>query len=274
MSKLLRTKYNDYNTDDLPIVYYQDVKMMSDDERNDVAEKIRLKLLEKWEKNGQPLGGGKKTDERIVKDFRELMKYNDDSTLISGYDDKDVEKKEFSNVLKFFGKQPSGINQYFPEMLDTPISIGSKPSSVMDVIRDTKKFQDFFFSIVWKDRMYSFTQWYGWSNNENENVGKPIEDMIPNRVMELLGDKVPYEYSDLKNKEMKNRFHGYKLPFYFKKDDKYYKLNKEESDFKKGLNDGFVPAKYSECSYKEYESNMKIFPNITQSVAGVRFWLV
>lgn len=254
MTKKLRTKYNDYDISDLPIVYYQDVRMMSEVDVNSTAELIRLKLLEKWEKNRQPLGGGKKSDDQIIKDFRSLMEFPDEQTLITDSDGN-------PNVIKFFGKQPSGINQYFPEMLDTPISLGNKSSSVMDVIKNTEVFRNFFHSIVYKDRMYAFTQWFGWTD---ENVGKPIEDVIPDETMKLLGNKVPYKFSNVTAKNINSRYDGYKLPFYFKDGDKYYKLDRENNDFKEGLRNGFK-AVYVEATQKEYESNMKLFPNITQS---------
>lgn len=255
MTKKLRTKYNDYDISDLPVVYYQDVRMMSEVDINSTAEQVRLKLLEKWENNRQPLGGGKKSDDQIIKDFRSLSQFPDEQTLISDSDGN-------RNVIKFFGKQPSGINQYFPEMLDTPIALGNKASSVMDVIKDSLVFQKFFRSVVYTDRMYSFTQWYGWTD---ENVGKSIDDIIPDETMKLLGDKIPYKFSNTEAKNIKSRYDGYKLPFYFKDGDKYYKLDRVNLNFKEGLKDGFNKAIYIESTQKEYESNMKLFPNITQS---------
>jgi len=230
MTKLLRTKYNDYDLSDLPNPFFQDLREMSEIDLNDVAEQIRLKLLEKWQTNKQPLGGGKKTDERIVKDFRELMKFPDDQTLISDSDGN-------QNVVKFFGKQTSGINQYFPEMLDTPISLGNKSTSVMDVIKTKEDFQKFFHSVVYKDRMYSFTLWY-----ETKNIS--------DEVWNLLGKQIPIELNDEKRANF-----GNKLPFFFKKDNNYYKLD---------TTDKVIPN-YTNSTEKEYNQSMKIFPQITQS---------
>lgn len=226
----LRTKYNDYDLSDLPNPFFQDLREMSESDLNDVAEQIRLKLLEKWQTNKQPLGGGKKTDERIVKDFRELMKFPDDQTLIP---DSEGNK----NVVKFFGKQTSGINQYFPEMLDTPISLGNKSTSVMDVIKTKEDFQKFFHSVVYKDRMYSFTLWY-----ETKNISDDIWN--------LLGKQIPIELNDEKRANF-----GNKLPFFFKKDNNYYKLD---------TTDKVIPN-YTSSTEKEYNQSMKIFPQITQS---------
>ena len=230
MTKLLKTKYNDYDLSDLPNPFFQDLREMSESDLNDVAEQIRLKLLEKWQTNKQPLGGGKKTDERIIKDFRELMKFPDDQTLIP---DSEGNK----NVVKFFGKQTSGINQYFPEMLDTPISLGNKSTSVMDVIKTKEDFQKFFHSVVYKDRMYSFTLWY-----ETKNISDD--------VWNLLGKQIPIELNDEKRANF-----GNKLPFFFKKDNNYYKLD---------TTDKVIPN-YTSSTEKEYNQNMKIFPQITQS---------
>lgn len=234
----LRTKYNDYDLSDLKNPTYQEIRVMSEDEMNKVAEEIRLGLLQKWTDKKQPLGGGKKTDEQIVKDFRSLSKFDDSVTLIS-------DEEGNRNVVKFFSKQPSGINQYFPEMLDTPISLGNKHKSVMDVIKSTEDFQKFFRSIVYTDRMYSFTMWY-----DSKYISKETFD--------LLGDKIPYQYKDDKNKDESKRFDGWKLPFFFKneKDGSYWKLeNKSEK----------TNSNYIASSEKEYENNMRIFPQITQS---------
>ena len=243
MTKLLRTKYNEYDLSDLFNPFYQDIRLMSEDELNETSEKIRLGLLKKWNEKKQPLGGGKKTDEQIIKDFRNLSKFDDSSTLISGFDEK--ENKELRNVLKFFSKQPSGINQYFPEMLDTPISLGNKSKSVMDVIKNKEDFQKFFRSIVYTDRMYSFTMWY----DSNE---------ICQETWDLLGTTIPYYYFKTDSKDVTKNFDGWKLPFFFKKeeDGTYWKL--ENKNDKKN-------TKYISSSEKEYENNMRIFPNITQS---------
>ncbi len=244
--KLLKTKYNDYNINNLENPYYQDVRLMSVEERHETAEKIRIGLLEKWEKNRQPLGGGKKSDEQIIKDFKSLIDLDINSILFN-----DANGNE--NVLKFFGKSPSGINQYFPEMLDTPISLGSKSVSVMDVIKSKEKFQKFFESIVYTDRMYSWTMWVG-VHKETWGI-KKIEDLIPDNVFKLLGDVIPYNYS---NEEKK--YIGFKLPFYYKDNNSnYYKLM---LDGYKSYNE---PIYYKPCEEKEYEQNMRIFSNITQS---------
>jgi hypothetical protein len=229
--KLLRTKYNDYDLSDLPNPFFQDLREMSENDLNDVAEQIRLGLLKKWQTNKQPLGGGKKTDEKIIKDFRELSKFNDDLTLV-------CDDEGNRNIVKFFGKQPSGINQYFPEMLDTPISLGNKSVSVMDVIKTTDVFQKFFYSVVFKDRMYSFTMWYN-------------KEFISQETWDLLGDKIPIQLDDVKKSE-----YGYKLPFFFKKGINYYKL--EDKNDK-------TNSKYIDSTEKEYNQSMKIFPQITQS---------
>ena len=219
-NKILKTKYNEYDINDLPNPYFQDLKLMSEVETNIICEQIRQKLLSNWNKK-QPLGGGRKSDEQIVKDFKNLIEFDDKKTLIT---DKDGKR----DVLKFFGKMTSGINQYFPEMLDTPISLGKKSISVMDVIKTKETFTKFFNSVVIRDRMYSFTMWY--------KAGT-----IPQETLDLIDPKILIPLTT-----------GFKIPFFYKKDNVYYKLNKST-------------IRYEICGEKEYDSNSRIFPQITQS---------
>lgn len=252
VKKLLGTKYNEYDITDLNDVnpYYQDIRKMNETQRKETAEKIRKKLFEKWDVNRQPLGGGKKTDEQIIKDFKSLTTLDHRSIL-------DFDHKGTENVLRYFGKAPSGINQYFPEMLDTPISLGRKSISVMDVIKDKDTFQKFFESIVYKDRMYAFTMWYGGNKANN------FFEAVPQETLDLLGEDIPNDYS-VDSTDVDKRFKGYKLPLYFYHEDSdlYYKLDMngyKSHDIKT------AQIKYVPCDKKDYDNNMRIFPNITQS---------
>lgn len=231
MNKLLKTLYNEYDISNIPNPYYQDIRLMSDDEINEMAETIRLALLKNWTDKKQPLGGGRKTDEQIINDFKRLTLLNIKEILTV-----DTEGKE--NILKYFGKLPSGLNQYFPEMLDTPIALGKKAISVLDVIKGKEVFNKFFRSIVINDRMYSFTNWAHKHGKEN------VPDCVPDHILELLGDKIPNPYTT-----------GYKIPFYFEKNGQYYKLIKIDDN---------TPVRYDSCTEKEYQS-MRLFPQITQS---------
>ena len=220
---ILNTKYEgEYNLSQIPNPTFQELREdKNQKDIEEISEKIRIKLLEKWEKFKQPLGGGRKTDEKIISDFKNLILYNDNQTLIFDTDDN-------KNCLKFFSKLTSGINQYFPEMLDTPIGLGNKSASVMDVIKSKDVFLKFFFSVVVNDRMYSFTMWYD-------------DSRIPIETRNLLSEKIIVPLTS-----------GFKLPFFYKKENLYYKLNKDT-------------IRYNICSQKEYDGNSKIFPQITQS---------
>ena len=256
--KLLGTKYNEYDLTGIENPYYQNVRLMDDIELTEVAEEIREFLLKKWVEDKQPLGGGKKSDEQIVSDFRSLINLDTNSILKKDFHD-------FENVLKYFGKAPSGINQYFPEMLDTKISLGNKATSVMDVIKDKDVFKKFFQSIVFNDRMYAFTMWYGWGKGKWTEDCK-ISDIIPDETLELLGD-VAMKYSDTINNTIINRYDGYKLPLFFEKDNVYYKLDMEgcskNSTTKKVR---YLTSEDNPLLFEnQYKSNMKIFPQITQS---------
>jgi hypothetical protein len=275
--KKLGTIYNEYNTNDLKVnPLYQDVRLLVtkniDDSDNDIklnelSDKIREELLYKWNELNQPLGGGKKTDDQIIKDFKSLTTL-DINTILNF--DKSGENK---NVLKYFGKAPSGINQYFPEMLDTPIALGNKSISVMDVIKNPEPFRKFFKSIVYNDRMYSFTMWYGWDNKYGEFVGRSIDEIIPEQTWKYLGGKdgkiANYYCSDSK-KEDNKKYDGYKLPFYLQFEDKYYRLLMDEYKaaeilWRKNPTTKHPQIFYTECDVKQYIQNMRIFPNITQS---------
>ena len=111
------------------------------------CEKLRLELLNNWEKKNQPLGGSRKSPSKIIENLKKFKNLDSKSILIS--DDSGEE-----NILKTDSKLTSGISQYFPEMMDTPTFSGKSP---MDVIKDSEKFLKFMERVIVADGMHQFS---------------------------------------------------------------------------------------------------------------------
>ena len=112
------------------------------------CEKLRLELLDNWEKKNQPLGGSRKSQSKIIKDMRKFKDLDPSSILIS--DDSGEE-----NLLYTECKLTSGICQYFPEMMDTPTYSGKSP---MDVIKESEPFLKFMERVIVADGMHQFSK--------------------------------------------------------------------------------------------------------------------
>jgi hypothetical protein len=112
------------------------------------CEKLRLELLNNWEKKNQPLGGGRKTQSEIIENLKKFKDLDSMSILMS--DDSGEE-----NLLYTECKLTSGITQYFPEMLDTPTQSGKSP---MDVIKESEPFLKFMERVIVADGMHQFSK--------------------------------------------------------------------------------------------------------------------
>jgi hypothetical protein len=119
------------------------------------CEKLRLELLNNWEKKNQPLGGGRKSQSDIIEN---LKKFKDlDSMSILKSDDSGEE-----NILSTDPNLTSGITQFFPEMMDTPTQSGKSP---MDVIKDSETFMKFMERVIVADGMHQFSKSIEFKNN-------------------------------------------------------------------------------------------------------------
>lgn len=119
------------------------------------CEKLRLELLHNWEKKNQPLGGSRKSHHQIIKSLQDFKDVDSKSILRS--DDSGDE-----NLLSTDRFLTPGINQYFPEMMDTPTHSGKSP---MDVIKKSEPFLKFMEGVIVSDRMHQFTKSLEYKNN-------------------------------------------------------------------------------------------------------------
>jgi len=164
-TKLLHILYGEYdfNTisnlgwEDLRTMFIQDVRKlykyvslnMSEDSTFRVfTEKLRLELLKNWEEKNQALGGGRKNEMKIISDLKKFKDF--DASSIQMSDDSGS-----LDVLKTGTKLTSGINQYFPEMMDTKTQSGKSP---MDVIKDSEIFLKFMERVIVNDGLHLFTK--------------------------------------------------------------------------------------------------------------------
>lgn len=119
------------------------------------CERLRLELLNNWEKKNQPLGGGRKSQSEIIENLKKFKDLDPMSILKS--DDSGEE-----NILSTDPNYTSGITQYFPEMMDTPTQSGKSP---MDVIKDSETFMKFMERVIVADGMYQFSKSIEFKNN-------------------------------------------------------------------------------------------------------------
>ena len=163
--KLLHVSYEEYDFSSILNPYYEDLRTLFIREtlkldksvwkkmdKNSAfllfAEKLQLELLKNWNEKHQPLGGGRKTSEKIISELKRF-KDIDPSTILMSDDSGQM------NVLNTGKRLTSGINQYFHEMMDTPTASGKSP---MDVIKDKDVFIDFLVKVIVNDRMHLFVK--------------------------------------------------------------------------------------------------------------------
>lgn len=176
-TRLLHILYDDYdfNTisnlewEDIRTMFIQDIRKiykyvslnMSEDSTFRVfTEKLRLELLKNWEEKNLPLGGGRKTEMKII---HELKKFKDlDALSIRMTDDSGSH-----DVLNTGSKLTSGINQFFPEMLNTPTQSGKSP---MDVIKDPISFLKFMERVIVNDGLHLFTKSLDYKSNKQKKA--------------------------------------------------------------------------------------------------------
>ena len=96
---------------------YHELLDMTDGEFEDWARLIRKEIVDAWDIDGQPPVKGK-TEEQIISHFGKLKK--DECNFFI----KDDEDKESLGIIKNFNKSQRVVNQFFPTMLKTRISIG------------------------------------------------------------------------------------------------------------------------------------------------------
>lgn len=110
-----------------------------------IIEEKRIRFLNYWEKERVPIGGGSKSDKRITRDFKSLR--TGDWCDVLRMDDNGQR-----NILWDFSSLDSGLNQYFPEMMDVPTTNGS----VLACLRDKKRFFESYEKKIFKDGFHRF----------------------------------------------------------------------------------------------------------------------
>ena len=96
---------------------YHQLLEKTDDEFNDWARLIRKEIVDAWDIDGQPPVKGK-DEAQIISHFGKLKKDECDFFI------EDADDKESLGIIKNFNKSQSVVNQFFPTMLKTRISIG------------------------------------------------------------------------------------------------------------------------------------------------------
>jgi len=137
---------------------YHQLLEMTDDEFVQWARLLRKEVTEQWDDRGTPPVIGK-NEKGIIKSFKKLK------SNPAKYWKKDTSGDEESlGVIQNFNKDASVVNQFFPTMLKTKISVGKSADnglSIYDHFSDTSmedKFVHIMKRAVKRDSMYSWSR--------------------------------------------------------------------------------------------------------------------
>ena len=136
---------------------YHELLSMTDDEFVDWARTLRNEVTEQWDVDGTPPVIGKNKD-GIIKNFKKLKSNPSD------YWERDLSDDESLGIIRNFNKDASVVNQFFPTMLKTKISIGKTADnglSIYDHFSDPnmeEKFVKIMKRSVKRDSMYSWSR--------------------------------------------------------------------------------------------------------------------
>ena len=137
---------------------YHQLLEKTDDEFIEWARLLRKEVTEQWDDRGTPPVIGANED-GIVKKFKKLK------SNPAKYWEKDLSGDEESlGIIKNFNKDASVVNQFFPTMLKTKISVGKSADnglSIYDHFSDSKleeKFVKIMKRAVKRDSMYSWSR--------------------------------------------------------------------------------------------------------------------
>ena len=158
-----RSKFSEFKSN----TTYHKLLKMSVEEFNDWARLLRQEVTTQWDEYGTPPVIGKDED-GIIKKFKKL-KDNPCDYLIEDNTGDD----ESLGIIKNFNKDASSVNQFFPTMLKTKISIGASADnglSIYDHFGDPEledKFVHIMRRAVKKDSMYSWSRSIVTKKDEN-----------------------------------------------------------------------------------------------------------
>ena len=137
---------------------YHQLLQMTDDEFVSWAKLLRKEVTEQWDERGTPPVIGK-NEKGIINNFKKLKSNPAD------YWEKDLSGDEESlGIIKNFNKDASVVNQFFPTMLKTKISVGKSAEgglSIYDHFGDPtleEKFVKIMKRAVKRDSMYSWSR--------------------------------------------------------------------------------------------------------------------
>jgi len=137
---------------------YHQLLQMTDDEFVDWARTLRKEVTEQWDERGTPPVIGK-NEKGIITSMKKLKSNSAD------YWEKDLSGDSGSlGIIKNFNKDASVVNQFFPTMLKTKISIGKSADgglSIYDHFSDPDmedKFVKIMKRSVKRDSMYSWSR--------------------------------------------------------------------------------------------------------------------
>ena len=149
-----RSKFSEFKSN----TTYHQLLQMTDDEFVSWAKLLRKEVTEQWDERGTPPVIGKDED-GIIKNFKKLKSNPAD------YWEKDLSGDEESlGLIQNFNKDASVVNQFFPTMLKTKISVGKSADgglSIYDHFGDPtleEKFVKIMKRAVKRDSMYSWSR--------------------------------------------------------------------------------------------------------------------
>ena len=149
-----RSKFSEFKSN----TTYHQLLSMTDDEFGDWARLLRKEVTEQWDERGTPPVIGR-DEGGIIEKFKKLKSNPADYWV------KDLSGDETSlGIIQNFNKDASVVNQFFPTMLKTKISIGKSAEgglSIYDHFSDPnllEKFVKIMRRAVRKDSMYSWSR--------------------------------------------------------------------------------------------------------------------
>jgi len=149
-----RSKFSEFKSN----TTYHQLLQMTDDEFVSWAKLLRKEVTEQWDERGTPPVIGK-NEKGIINNFKKLKSNPAD------YWEKDLSGDEESlGIIKNFNKDASVVNQFFPTMLKTKISVGKSAEgglSIYDHFGDPsleEKFVKIMKRSVKRDSMYSWSR--------------------------------------------------------------------------------------------------------------------
>ena len=149
-----RSKFSEFKSN----TTYHQLLSMTDDEFGDWARLLRKEVTEQWDERGTPPVIGR-DESGIIEKFKKLKSNPADYWV------KDLSGDEESlGIIQNFNKDASVVNQFFPTMLKTKISVGKSADgglSIYDHFADPnllEKFVKIMRRAVRKDSMYSWSR--------------------------------------------------------------------------------------------------------------------